>query len=325
MMTGPTPGQLGRIGKRHDPTSVRLIVVPRRPGDRAGAPTAQPGYGNSIDRPPAVPLGFVAVDIADASLRGKVAVVTGASRRAGIGYAVAEDLLAAGAHVLLHTWAPHDATQPWGADPGGPDAVVAALGGTGARLHHVAADFADADAPAKVIDAAVDAFGAVDIVVANHARSSNRSLDTVTADELDLTWAVNARASVLLTQAFAAAYDDSRSGGRIILFTSGQHRAPMAQEVPYAISKGAIQQMTLTLSDALIDRGITVNALNPGPVDTGWATPELTQRVGRALPAGRWTRPDEVARIVRWLASDDSRWITGQVIDAEGGFRRWVM
>jgi NAD(P)-dependent dehydrogenase (short-subunit alcohol dehydrogenase family) len=122
-----------------------------------------------------------------------------------------------------------------------------------------------------VVAAAVEAFGAVDVVVANHARSSNRSLAEVTAAELDLTWAVNARASVLLTQAFAAAHDDERPGGRIILFTSGQHLAPMSQELPYAISKGAIHQMTLSLSDALVDRGITVNTLNPG----------------RSTPAGR--------------------------------------
>jgi 3-oxoacyl-[acyl-carrier protein] reductase len=260
-----------------------------------------------------------------ADLSGRVAVVTGAGRRAGIGFAVAADLLAAGASVLLHSWAPHDAGQPWGADPLGDKGIVELLGGEGDRLRFVAVDFADPEAPERVVRSAVESFGAVDIVVANHARSSNHGLADVTAAELDLTWAVNARASVLLTQAFAAVHDDARPGGRIILFTSGQHLGPMSQEIPYAISKGAIHQMTLTLSDALIDRGITVNAVNPGPVDTGWADPDLTERVGRALPAGRWARPDETARVVRWLASDESQWVTGQVINAEGGFRRWVM
>lgn len=259
------------------------------------------------------------------ALTGRVAVVTGVSRRAGIGFAVARELLAAGASVLVHSWSPADAEQPWGADPAGDAGIVELLGGAGPRLRHVAADFADPQAPARVVAAAVSAFGAVDVVVANHARSSNRTLAEVTAAELDLTWAVNARASVLLAQAFAAAHDDERPGGRIVLFTSGQHLAPMSREIPYAVSKGAIHQMTLTLSDALIDRGITVNTVNPGPVDTGWADAELTRRVGRALPAGRWGRPADVARLVRWLVSDESRWITGQVIDAEGGFRRWVL
>lgn len=257
-----------------------------------------------------------------APLEGRVAIVTGVSRRAGIGFAVARALLAAGARVLVHSWTPHDAAQPWGADPAGTGGVLDGLGGTGPRLVHLAADFADPDAPATVVRHAVETFGAVDVVVANHARSSVQSLAEVTAAELDLTWAVNARASVLLTQAYAAAHDDGRPGGRVILFTSGQHLGPMSGELPYAISKGAIHQMTLSLSDALVDRGITVNTVNPGPVDTGWADPELTRRVAHALPAGRWGRPDDVARLVRWLASDDSAWITGQVINSEGGFRR---
>lgn len=211
------------------------------------------------------------------SLEGRVAVVTGASRQAGIGYAVARDLLAAGASVLVHSWSPHDAEQPWGADPAGEAGIVESLGGEGRRLRHVAADFADPQAPELVIAMAMEAFGTMDVVVANHARSSTQSLAEVTTAELDLAWAVNARASVLLARAFAAAHDDERPGGRIILFTSGQHLAPMSQEVPYAVSKGAIHQMTLTLSDALIDRGITVN---PGPVDIRWTDPGLTEAGG---------------------------------------------
>ncbi|MEV4672887.1 SDR family oxidoreductase [Actinomadura sp. NPDC049382] len=256
-------------------------------------------------------------------LAGRVAVVTGVSRRAGIGFAIARELLAAGASVLAQSWTPHDEEQPWGAEP--VEDVLAALGGTGPRLAHVAADFAEPDAPGRVVREAVERFGAVDAVVANHARSALGTLGEVTAAELDLCWAVNARASVLLAQAFAAAHDDARPGGRIVLFTSGQHLGPMVREIPYAVSKGAIQQMTLTLADALADRKITVNAVNPGPVDTGWADEELTERVGRALPFGRWGAPDDVARLVRWLVSDEGHWITGQVVNSEGGFRRWAM
>jgi 3-oxoacyl-[acyl-carrier protein] reductase len=258
-------------------------------------------------------------------LAGRVAVVTGVSRRAGIGFAVTRELLNAEANVLVQSWTPHDAGQPWGSDPAGLAGVLEALGGVGGALEHVEADFADARMPAWVIEQAVRRFGHVDVLIANHARSSKQTLEDVTASELDLAWAVNARASVLLTQAFAARHDDRRPGGRVILFTSGQHLAPMSGELPYAISKGAIHQMTLSLADALADRGITVNTVNPGPVDTGWADPDLARRVGRALPAGRWGRPEEVARLVRWLASDDSAWITGQVLNSEGGFRRWVM
>jgi 3-oxoacyl-[acyl-carrier protein] reductase len=258
----------------------------------------------------------------DGSLTGRVAIVTGVSRRAGIGFAITGRLLADGASVLIHSWAPHDLQQPWGADPEG--AVMHALGGPSPKLAHIEADFADPHSPAKVMAEAVNRFGAVDVLVANHARSSHLGLGDITAQELDLAWAVNARATLLLVQAFAAQYDDRRHGGRVVLFTSGQHLAPMANEIPYAVSKGAVHQMTLTLADALADRGITVNAVNPGPTDTGWATPEIKAHVTRAFPKGRWGLPDEAAAVVAWLVGDDASSVTGQVINAEGGFRRWV-
>ena len=196
----------------------------------------------------------------------------------------------------------------------------------GGRLEHIEANFALPDTPAAVVGTAVQFFGHVDVLVANHATSAGKqTLSEVTAQDLDLSWAVNARASVLLTQAFAALHDDRRPGGRVVLFTSGQHLAPMAQELPYAVSKGAIHQMTLTLADALVDRGITVNTVNPGPTDTGWATPELFDQVRYALPAARWGSPEDVAQLVSWLVSDQSAWITGQVLNSEGGFRRWKM
>jgi 3-oxoacyl-[acyl-carrier protein] reductase len=186
----------------------------------------------------------------------------------------------------------------------------------------VEADLADALAPARVVEAAMGAFGAIDALVANHARSASGTLSEVTADELDRCWAVNARATVLVAQAFAAHHDDARPDGRIVLFTSGQHLGPMSTELPYAISKGAVHQMTRSLADAVADRGITVNAINPGPVDTGWPSAELRKELRPRFPAGRWGRPEDIAAVVSWLVSAQSAWITGQVIDAEGGFRR---
>ena len=87
---------------------------------------------------------------------------------------------------------------------------------------------------------------------------------------------------------------------------------------------GALHQLTLTLSDALADLGATVNTINPGPTDTGWADPELDDRVGRAMPRGRWNTPEEAAGVVALLLTADATNITGRVIDAEGGFRRWA-
>jgi 3-oxoacyl-[acyl-carrier protein] reductase len=256
------------------------------------------------------------------ALSGRVAVVTGVSRRGGIGFAIAKRLLADGAQVLIHSWSAHDAEQPWGADPGGMVGVIEELGGIGPRLRHVEADLADPAAPREVIETAISEFGAVDALIANHARSSRGTLERVNAGELDAAWAVNARAAVLLVQGFAARHDDERGDGRVVLFTSGQHLVPMPDELPYAISKGAVHQMTRSLADALANRGFTVNAINPGPVDTGWPSEELRERLRSAFPAGRWGRPEDIAAVVRWLISAESAWLTGQVIDAEGGFRR---
>jgi 3-oxoacyl-[acyl-carrier protein] reductase len=98
----------------------------------------------------------------------------------------------------------------------------------------------------------------------------------------------------------------------------------MDGEIPYAASKGALHQLTLTLSEALSDRGITVNTVNPGPTDTGWAGPELAAQVARLMPKGRWNSPDEAAGVVAMLIGADAAPITGRVIDAESGMRRWA-
>ena len=255
-------------------------------------------------------------------LTGRIALVTGVSRRAGIGFGIAQRMLAEGARVVVQSWSPHDAEQPWGADTAGVKGVIEALGGESDRLRSVEADFADPEAPRRVVDFAVQQFGALDILIANHARSALGTLRSLSAADLDLAWAVNARAVVLLVQAYADRHDDSRPDGRVVLFTSGQHLAPMADELPYAISKGAVHQMTQSLADALADRAITVNAINPGPVDTGWPSEADRDRLRAAFPRGRWGTPADIAAIVTWLAGADSAWITGQVINAEGGFRR---
>ena len=244
------------------------------------------------------------------------ALVTGVSRRVGIGYAVARRLLEDGVSVFIQGWTAHDQGQPWGADPGGTEGVAQELG-----VPFVEADFGDPAAPAAVIEAACDALGPLDILVANHARSGHGRLAQLTAEEIDSFLEENVRASLLLVKEFAAQHDDSRQGGRIVLLTSGQHLAPMAREVAYAVSKGALQQATKTVADELADRGITVNAVNPGPTDTGWGLGGEDPR-GR-MPFGRWGDPDDAARLIAWLCSDDANWITGQTINSEGGFRRW--
>jgi 3-oxoacyl-[acyl-carrier protein] reductase len=109
----------------------------------------------------------------------------------------------------------------------------------------------------------------------------------------------------------------------VVLFTSGQHLGPMTGELAYATSKGALVAITASLADALADRGITINAVNPGPTDTDYVDQATRERVATRFPAGRWGAPDDAARLVAWLCTDDAAWVTGQVINSEGGFRRY--
>jgi 3-oxoacyl-[acyl-carrier protein] reductase len=259
-------------------------------------------------------------------LRGRVALVTGVSRRAGIGYAIARRLAALGASLFLHHYESHDRDQPWGADPGGVPAVLegvaSALAAEGARVCDTELDLAEARAPEHLITAAKDQFGHLDVLICNHARSGDGPLGSLDAAMLDAHWAVNTRSAILLAQAFAAQHD-GRPGGRIIFMTSGQDLGPMTGEIAYAASKGALASITRSLADYLADRPITVNTINPGPVDTGYATPEVHEMVRRHFPQGRWGTPDDPARLIAWLATDEAAWITGQIINSEGGFRRF--
>ena len=252
-------------------------------------------------------------------LDGRVALVTGVGRRIAIGAAIARRLAADGAAVVVHSFTPHDAEQPWGADPGGPESVVDTITAAGGRAVHVPADLADPEAPHRLVETARDAFGHVDVLVANHARSSGQTLEQLTAVELDQSYAVNTRASLLLTQAFAAQHD-GRRGGRILFFTSGQYHGAMPGELPYIASKGALHQVTRSVATHLMPRGITVNCVDPGPNDTGYADDATRAVVAAANPGGRWGTPTDAARLVAWLVSDEAGWVTGQVIASDGGW-----
>jgi 3-oxoacyl-[acyl-carrier protein] reductase len=251
--------------------------------------------------------------------RRPVAIITGVGRRTGIGTAIARRLAAAGVDLLLQSWSPHDAAQPWGPDPGWPAPLVDELATAGGGVAHLAADFADPLAPARVVRAAVDRFGAVDVLVANHARSSGQDLEALTAEEIDLSFAVNTRATLLLVKEFAAGHRPAGHPGRVIMMTSGQHRGPMPGELPYIASKGALHQLTSSLAAHLAPRGITVNTVDPGATDTGWADPPTRAAVLAGAPMGRWGEPDDAARLVAWLAGPDAGWVTGQVITSSGG------
>ena len=251
----------------------------------------------------------------------RVALITGFGRARGIAAAVARRLVAD--HDLMLTGLPtYDARH----EPGGkqPDAaaLAAELGRSGARVSYQATDLAEPAAPERVVAAARDKLGGVDTLVAAHAHAVPLSLDALEAEAIDRHLTVNVRATLLLVKAFAATQDQGRGQGRVVLFSSGQGLGPMPAELPYVASKGALQALVLSLSDELAPAGVTINAINPGPTDTGLLDGETYAAIRRRFPAGRWGTPEDAARTVAWLASEEAAWVTGQVISSEGGFRR---
>ena len=236
-----------------------------------------------------------------------------------------------GARLFIHHWSPHDVEQPWGADH--VDGIISDLETrlrNDARVSHLSLDLRDADAADVLIEQARSTFGHLDILVCNHARSGgDGALADTSAETLDAHWQVNTRSTVLATRAFANQHD-GREGGRVIWMTSGQQQGPMRDEIAYAASKAALSGLTASVADSLIDDGIILNTVNPGPVNTGYLSEGTTDRsideVRSALdrfPTRRFGEPDDPARLIAWLVSDEGRWVVGQVINSEGGFRRW--
>jgi 3-oxoacyl-[acyl-carrier protein] reductase len=248
------------------------------------------------------------------------ALVTGFSRRAGIAAGVARTLARDGWDVAATGWRRYDETEPWGSRPEEAQEMIEELRALGVRaeLHEV--DLRNADAPGRVIDAAEASVGPLTALVCVHAHSELGGLLETDGAQLDRHFAVNVRATALLMAQFALRFRGEHGSGRIVNFSSG---LPLAGELAYAASKGALEWITVSAAVELGPRGITVNAIDPGPTDTGWMSPELFDAVEQATPGGRPGRPEDAAELVAFLCSERGRWITGQILRSDGGFS-WV-
>ena len=253
-------------------------------------------------------------------LSGRVAVVTGASRRGGIGAAICRALAGRGADVLFTHWRAYDREAgESGEDPKGPEVLLDELRSLGVRAEEFEADLSLAETPERVLDAAAGRLGPPSILVNNAAHSTRDGYERLDAATLDAHYAVNVRATALLSVVFARGYEGGE-GGRIVNLTSGQDNGPMPGELAYVASKGAISALTRTLAAEVGRKGITVNAVNPGPTDTGWMTEEIKAELLPRFPLGRIGLPEDAARLVAWLATDEAGWVTGQIINSDGGF-----
>jgi 3-oxoacyl-[acyl-carrier protein] reductase len=253
-------------------------------------------------------------------LSGRTAIVTGASRRDGIGAAICREFARNGANIFFTYWQPYDRAMPWGSEAEEPQQLQQELESFGVEAAHLEVDLSHSRSIPSLINAAAARFGDVSILVNNAAYSVQDGYEQLNAKILDETYAVNLRATALLSVEFARRYSGGK-GGRIINMTSGQFQGAMVGEIAYAATKGAIDALTITLATELAPKEITVNAINPGPTDTGWMNDLIKQELLPRFPTGRIGQPEDVARLVAFLASDEAEWITGQVIHSCGGFQ----
>ncbi len=181
------------------------------------------------------------------------------------------------------------------------------------------ADLSQPDTPSTLLNQVEQQLGSVSVLVNNATYSVNGDYEQLDAAALDAHYAVNMRGTFLLSVEFARRFKAGQ-GGRIISLTSGQSLGPMPDELAYAATKGAVEAFTLSLAGGVAKLGITVNAVDPGPTDTGWMTPELKAILSQRTPSGRVGLPQDAAKLIAFLSSEASEWITGQIIHSNGGF-----
>lgn len=254
-------------------------------------------------------------------LKNKIAIITGVSRLKGIGAAISRELAKEGYHIFFTYWTNYDKEMPWGVEGNEPLILLNELREYGVDVVCMELDLRKEDASTTLMNKVCEELGNPDILINNAAYSTNNSFSTITAEDLNQHYLINIRATTLLSSHFAKVFN-KKSGGRIVNLTSGQFQGPMPGELAYATSKGAVDALTITLAAELAPLGITVNAINPGPTDTGWMTNDIKKVLLPRFPFGRIGEPRDVARTIKFLVSEDAEWITGQIIHSEGGFQR---
>jgi 3-oxoacyl-[acyl-carrier protein] reductase len=249
----------------------------------------------------------------------RIAIVTGASRDRGIGAAVCRAFAQAGLDVFFTHWVPYDRATAE-AEEDTPDYLKRQLQEAGVRAEHLGVDLGASGAAEQIIDAVEARLGSPSILVNNATHDPvDAPFDEIDAQILDAYYAVNMRGTILLSIEFAKRFA-ARSGGRIINLTSGQGRGPMPGKIAYVATKGAIEAFTVTLSAEVAPKGITVNAVDPGPTDTGWMNEDIKRMLLPRFPMGRLGQSEDAARLITFLASEDAGWVTGQIIRSTGGF-----
>jgi glucose 1-dehydrogenase len=248
-------------------------------------------------------------------LRDKVAIVTGAAT--GIGQAIAVRLAQEGAAVVIDYIGAPDV-------PSATEQRIASFGG---RAIAIAADVSKPSEVQTLIEGALQAFGRLDIVVNNAGIEKKIAFVDYPLDEVRKILDVNLLGPLLVSQAAAKQMIKQGQGGRIINISSVHEDLPMPLNAPYCVSKGGLRMLTRTIAVELAKDGITVNNIGPGavytPIDADiQAQPEVEKALMRAIPLNRWGKPEEIAGLAAYLASDEAAYVTGSTYFIDGGMLR---
>jgi len=254
-------------------------------------------------------------------LNNRIALVTGVSRLKGIGRAICFELASKGFDIFFTYWLPYDKNMPWSVSENEPEVILKEILDFGVRCEKMELDLSDEKAYEVLFSAVKKKLGNPLVLVNNATYSTETTIDNLTASELDKHYVINLRATTLLSLEFIKQFEFNKNG-RIINLSSGQSLGQMPNEIAYAITKGAIETLTYTLSHKIASKGITINAINPGPNDTGWMDEGLKNKLLNQFPMKRIGEPKDTAKLIGFLTSEDAEWITGQIIHSEGGFKR---
>lgn len=287
----------------------------------------------------------------DTGLKDKVVIVTGGNNPRGIGAATAKAFAAEGAQVFIHYFQEkaesgkevlrsNELGEDWykAAQTLTAQHVVDAIRAAGGRAEAWGADLADPTVTPALFDRAEQAFGPVQVLVNNAAycapdtflpaEEGKRSIGglgptkhTITAASHDRHFAVNSRALALLMAEFARRHIERGAKGGRIVNVSTDGAAGFPDEVSYWASKHALESYSRAAASELAPHGLAVNVVSPGPIQTGWMSRELEQRIESVVPMRRVGQPEDIADAIVFLASEQARWITGQLLYVGGGNR----
>lgn len=236
-----------------------------------------------------------------------IVLITGVGRRISIGTEIARRLAADGWDIAFANHSP---------EPGFVDEFTVELQELGAKTFASDTDLADPLAPETLMQAVTDHLGPVRALVASHAQSVDSSIHDTSVESFDRHFAINTRANWLLIKAFAQQYSSGPGLGRIVALTSDH----TTHNLPYGASKGALDRIVIAAAGELGHLGITANLINPGPIDTGWISPELGKALSSETALGRLGTQRDTANLVSFLLSERGGWINGQLLHSNGGF-----